>query len=88
VTPEKRERPGVGTEAFEDQAWRRSTDSVAADPVIDGVFVAVVETGNGHYRRRVYFSLQSATAAVQRAKKAGVAARIVLCELKSLGGVA
>lgn len=88
MTQDKRERLGVGTEAFEDLAgWRGSESSVPPEPDIDGVFVAVVETGSGHFRRRVYFSLQSANKAVQRARNTGVSARVVLCELKSLGGV-
>jgi 3,4-dihydroxy-2-butanone 4-phosphate synthase len=55
------------------------------EPRIDGAFVAIVETGNGHYRRRVYLSLGAAEAAVRRARNAGVRANVVICELRILG---
>lgn len=87
MNPEKRECPGVGTEAFEDSAGHRSIESVAPEAVIDGVFVAVVETGSGHYRRRVYLTLSAAQSAVSRARSAGIAARVILAELRSLGVV-
>jgi hypothetical protein len=49
-------------------------------------YVAVVEIAEGKYRRRPYLSLAAAQAAVERAEKRGVAARLALCELRPLGG--
>ena len=44
-------------------------------------FVVLLITPAGKYLRRVYLSLHSATAAVQRAQDKGQPARIVLCRL-------
>ncbi len=44
-------------------------------------FVVLVFTPAGNYRRRVFLSLHSATAAVQRATNKGQPVRLVLCQL-------
>ena len=44
-------------------------------------FVVLVYTPAGKYRRRVFLSLHSATAAVRRAKDKDQPVRIVLCRL-------
>jgi hypothetical protein len=45
-------------------------------------YVVLVHTPTGKYRRRVFLSLHSATAAVQRAKTKDQAAQLVLCRLQ------
>jgi hypothetical protein len=45
-------------------------------------FVVLLYTPDGKYRRRVFLSLHSATAAVQRAKAKGQPVRMVLCRLE------
>ena len=44
-------------------------------------YVVLVSTPAGHYRRRVFLSLHSATAAVQRALAKNQPVRMVLCQL-------
>jgi hypothetical protein len=44
-------------------------------------FVVLLITPSGKYRRRVFLSLHSATAAIQRAQAKGQPARMVLCRL-------
>jgi hypothetical protein len=44
-------------------------------------FAVVVVTPTGHYRRRIFLSLHSATAAVQRARAKSQPVRMVLCKL-------
>jgi hypothetical protein len=45
-------------------------------------FVVLVFTPDGKYRRRVFLSLHSATAAVQRARAKGQPVRMVLCQIE------
>ena len=45
-------------------------------------YVVLLFTPAGKYRRRVFLSLHSATAAVQRAKAKGQPAHMVLCRLQ------
>jgi hypothetical protein len=45
-------------------------------------YVVLVSTPTGNYRRRVFLSLHSATAAVQRARKKTQTAQLVLCRLQ------
>jgi hypothetical protein len=45
-------------------------------------YVILVTTPGEKYRRRVFLSLHSATAAVQRAHKNGQPAQLVLCRLE------
>ena len=44
-------------------------------------YVVLLATPTGKYRRRVFLSLHSATAAIRRAKDKGQPARMVLCKL-------
>jgi hypothetical protein len=44
-------------------------------------YVVLLLTPAGKYRRRVFLSLHSATAAIQRAQDKGQPARMVLCQL-------
>lgn len=49
-------------------------------------FAVFVEVSEGRYRRRLYLSLASAQAAVERAEARGVDARAVMCQLVPVRG--
>lgn len=53
--------------------------------ILDHVLVAVVQTGDDRYRRRVFLTLKSAERSVLRAREAGHEAEVVLCELRVAG---
>jgi len=63
--------------------WIADANGVPADRL---ALVAVVETTNGHCRRRVLLSLEAAHRALERANDRGLDARVVLCELIPLDG--
>ncbi len=63
--------------------WIADANDVAADRL---ALVAVVETPKGDYRRRVFLSLHAAHRALERAGERGLEARVVLCELRPVGG--
>jgi len=76
--------PGLTREQM--QQWHNwLADSYSVDRARLG-YVALVETKAGHYRRRVYLALDSAHRAVQRAAARDLDARVILCELRALGG--
>jgi hypothetical protein len=56
-------------------------DSLPTAADIASAYVVVVFTPAGKYVRRVFLSLHSATAAMQRARKRGQPAEMVLCRL-------
>jgi hypothetical protein len=63
--------------------WIADANGIPADRL---ALVAVVETISGHYRRRVFLSLEAAHRAFERASDRGLDARVVLCELRPLDG--
>jgi hypothetical protein len=80
MSPENQSRPGQdGSETT------TATDvNATLEPDIAAAceaFAVVVTTPTGHYRRRIFLSLHSATAAVQRSRAKSQPVRMVLCKL-------
>lgn len=51
---------------------------------VDGAFVVVVKSPNGHLHRRVFLTIASAQRAVESATERGLSSRIILAELRPL----
>lgn len=88
--------PGANGAVTENQMGGGSTASlqfpaplspVDAAGVVNGVHVVVVRVDDEHYRRRVYLNLPSAQRAVERARRKGQSAEVVLCQLVPAGVV-
>lgn len=84
-------RPGDQSKAavnLEDSNTLPARADKHSDAVIGlaGVYVLVVTSRAGRTRRRVYFQMAGAQAAVDRATAAGNRASIVLCQLIPAGG--
>ena len=59
----------------------------AADPLLDGVLVVVVELPNEKIRRRVFLSLHTAQRHADAARRAGREARVWLAQLAPVAEV-
>jgi hypothetical protein len=79
VNLEDQSRPGEG--GSETIAAVNTILPTAAD-IADAYCVVVVSYG--HPRRRLFLSLHSATQAVQRARKRGQPAELILCKLEPI----
>lgn len=87
----KESRPGGETKAavnlidsnIVSAAADKHSEAVIA---LNGVHIVVVTTKAGRSRRRAFFTLAGAQAAVDRATMAGSCASIVLCQLVPVGG--
>ncbi len=83
-TTARRQLPGLTPEqAHIWHLWLADAYGVEGDRL---AYVALVETPSGKYRRRVFLSLASALAAVERADARHQDARVILAELRALGG--
>jgi hypothetical protein len=78
------ETPGGGLHLYVPPSGQRSRHDGGID--YQAASVAVVETTNGHYRRRVLLTLEAAHRALKRANDRGLHARDVFCELTPVGG--
>jgi len=78
-----RRRPPVGGAASQVIAGSDTASVLnpgAEEPPFDGAY-AVLVTGSGRDSRRLYLSLHSASAAVNRARQRGATAALILCRL-------
>jgi hypothetical protein len=62
-------------------AAKRLIDASILEPALADAYCVLLTTAYGNTLRRLYLSLHSATAALQRAKRRGLPARLVLCKL-------
>lgn len=86
MSPEQHSRPaadGAADEAQDDvsPATALYPDDFPAGRSACTAYVVLVVTPAHKYRRRVFLSLHSATAAVQRAQAKGQPVRLILCQL-------
>jgi hypothetical protein len=87
MSPERHSRPaedGAADEAPDDglsSATVPHPQSLPAGRSACAAYVVLVVTPAHKYRRRVFLSLHSASAAVQRAQAKGQSVRIMLCQL-------
>lgn len=77
--PDMRERP-AGNGPSTSNTFDTLSLPAAADDACRA-YVILVETAEGRQRRRLFYSLHSATRAVRRAQAKGLVARMVLCEV-------
>jgi UDP-N-acetyl-D-mannosaminuronate dehydrogenase len=82
MPPNDRSRPGEsGSETMTDAVVNTILEPTADITTACEAFVVLVSTPAGKYVRRVFLSLHSATAAVQRARAKGQPVRMVLCRV-------
>jgi len=82
--PPNKVRPPAGNQGVEEKTPAEVVSSATLPLTADiqnACDVVLVTTPSEKYRRRVFLSLHSATAAVQRAWKKGQPAQLVLCHL-------
>jgi hypothetical protein len=74
---EVNENPSDALGGFSSAILPQATDIESACEA----YAVLLITSTGKYRRRIYLSLHSATAAIQRAQDKGQPVRMVLCRL-------
>ena len=88
--PDIQKRRPPGGEAASRRSFGGDPDSVALEcagsPEFEGAY-AVLVTSSQRNSRRLYLSLHSASAAVDRARQRGAVATLVLCRLVPVGSV-